>query len=47
MLLVGGAATLSDLVAALNSLGVPPRDLITIIESLQRAGALQAEVEVI
>jgi len=47
MLLVGGAATLSDLVAALNSLGVPPRDLITIIESLQRAGALQADVEVI
>ena len=47
MVLVGGAATLSDLVAALNSLGVPPRDLITIIESLQRSGALQAEVEVI
>jgi len=47
MVLVNGAATLSDLVAALNTLGVAPRDLITIIESLQRAGALQAELEVI
>jgi len=47
MVLVNGAATLSDLVAALNSLGVPPRDLIAIIESLQRAGALQAELVVL
>lgn len=42
-----GAATLSDLVAALNALGVAPRDLIAIIEALQRAGALQADVVVI
>jgi len=47
VVLVNGAATLSDLVAALNTLGVAPRDLITIIESLQRAGALQADLEVI
>jgi len=47
MVLINGAATLSDLVAGLNALGVSPRDLIAIIESLQRAGALQAELEVI
>ena len=45
--LINGAATLSDLVAGLNALGVSPRDLIAIIESLQRSGALQAELEVI
>jgi flagellar P-ring protein precursor FlgI len=47
MVLETGAATLSDLVAALNALGVAPRDLIAIIEALQRAGALQADVVVI
>jgi flagellar P-ring protein precursor FlgI len=47
MVLVQGAATLSDLVAALNTLGVPPRDLIAILEALEEAGALEAELVVI
>lgn len=37
-------ATLDDLVAALNALGVKPRDLIAIIQALKEAGALQAEL---
>lgn len=38
--------SLQDLVDGLNSLGVAPRDLITILQSLKAAGALQADVEV-
>ncbi len=39
------AATLSDLVQGLNSLGVGPRDMITILQNIKAAGALQAEIE--
>ncbi len=42
-----GGVPLADLVDGLNALGVSPRDLITIIQALKAAGALQAEVEVI
>lgn len=35
---------LSDLVEALNSLGVKPRDLIAILQALKAANALQAEL---
>jgi flagellar P-ring protein precursor FlgI len=38
--------TLRDLVASLNALGVGPRDMISILESIKAAGALQAELEV-
>lgn len=38
-------ATLRDLVAGLNSLGVGPRDLITILQTIKAAGALQADIE--
>jgi flagellar P-ring protein precursor FlgI len=38
------AATLDDLVKALNALGVKPRDLIAILQALKEAGALQAEL---
>ncbi|MDB5415764.1 MAG: flgI [Rubritepida sp.] len=41
-----GGITLADLVRGLNSLGVGPRDLITILQSIKAAGALQAELEV-
>jgi flagellar P-ring protein precursor FlgI len=40
------SVTLEDLVRGLNSLGVGPRDLITILQSIKAAGALQAELEV-
>lgn len=38
--------SLQDLVNGLNALGVTPRDLISILQALRAAGALQAEVEV-
>ena len=43
---IGGGATLQSLVAGLNTLGVAPRDLITILQAVKSAGALQAEIEV-
>lgn len=39
--------TLGDVVRALNALGVTPRDLISILQALKSAGALQAELEII
>jgi flagellar P-ring protein precursor FlgI len=39
-----GSVTLRDLVASLNALGVGPRDLISILQSIKAAGALQAEL---
>lgn len=37
--------TLQDLVTGLNRLGVPPRDVITILQAIKAAGALQAEID--
>jgi flagellar P-ring protein precursor FlgI len=37
--------TLQELVRGLNSLGVGPRDLISILQAIKAAGALQAELE--
>lgn len=39
--------TLSEIIRALNALGVTPRDLISILQALKAAGALRAEIEVI
>ena len=44
--LLEDGASLRSLVAGLNKLGVSPRDLITILQALRTAGALQAEIEV-
>lgn len=38
-------ASLRELVNGLNSLGVSPRDLITILQTIKAAGALQADIE--
>jgi flagellar P-ring protein FlgI len=46
MRIVGGGASLSDLVNGLNALGVSPRDMISILQAIRAAGALQAEIEV-
>jgi flagellar P-ring protein precursor FlgI len=43
---LSGGVTLAELVRGLNSLGVGPRDLITILQTIRAAGALQAELEV-
>ncbi len=40
-------ANISDLVKALNALGVTPRDLIAILQAIKAAGALQAELVII
>lgn len=37
--------SLNELVASLNQLGVWPRDIITILQNIKAAGALQAEIE--
>lgn len=37
--------TLQDLVTGLNRLGVAPRDMITILQAIKAAGALQADIE--
>ncbi|HSK38329.1 MAG TPA: flagellar basal body P-ring protein FlgI, partial [Arenibaculum sp.] len=39
--------SLQELVESLNALGIGPRDMITILQSIKAAGALQAEIEVI
>ena len=39
-------ASLASLVSGLNALGVTPRDMISILQSIKSAGALQAEIEV-
>ncbi|HSK10653.1 MAG TPA: flagellar basal body P-ring protein FlgI, partial [Vicinamibacterales bacterium] len=40
-------ATLEAVVRALNALGATPRDIIAILQALQVAGALQAEIVII
>jgi len=42
---VDGSITLGDLVKALNSVGVTPRDLVAVLTAAKAAGALQAELE--
>jgi flagellar P-ring protein precursor FlgI len=44
--LLTAAPTLRDLVASLNALGVGPRDLISILQAIKAAGALQADLEI-
>jgi len=44
--ILSAGVTLRDLVASLNALGVGPRDLISILQSIKAAGALQADLEV-
>jgi flagellar P-ring protein precursor FlgI len=46
MAVLSGAVTLQDLVDGLNAMGVGPRDMISIIQAIKAAGALQAEIEV-
>ena len=39
-------ATLADLVKGLNSLGVNPRDIISILQNIRAAGAMQARIKI-
>lgn len=42
--ILDSGVTLQDLVTGLNKLGVGPRDIITILQAIKAAGALQAEI---
>lgn len=44
---LGGSATVRALVDALNAVGATPTDIIAILQAIQAAGALYAEVEVL
>ncbi len=42
----GNGVSLQQLVDGLNALGIGPRDMISILQTIKAAGALQAEIEV-
>ena len=44
---LNNSITLQELVNGINALGVGPRDMITILQAVKAAGALQAEIEVL
>ena len=46
LVMVREGASLSSLVAGLNALGVTPRDMISILQTIKAAGALQADIQV-
>lgn len=46
LIMLKSGASLASLVKGLNALGVTPRDMISILQAINRAGALQADVEV-
>ncbi len=45
--LLPAGVSLQELVNGLNALGVSPRDMITILQTIKAAGALQAEIRVL
>ncbi|HWE75312.1 MAG TPA: flagellar basal body P-ring protein FlgI [Stellaceae bacterium] len=45
MAVVNSGVTLQELVNNLNALGVGPRDMISILQAIKAAGALQADIE--
>jgi flagellar P-ring protein precursor FlgI len=47
LVVIPKGVTIQDVVVALNALGVTPRDLITIIQTIKAAGALQADLKII
>ena len=46
-LVMKNGATVEELVRALTSIGSTPRDIISILQNLKTAGALEAELQVI
>ena len=43
---ISSGVSLQELVDGLNMLGIGPRDMISILQAIKAAGALQAEIEV-
>ncbi len=46
LVMLSSGVSLSTLVNGLNALGVTPRDMISILQAIKAAGALQADIEV-
>ncbi|HEY2658829.1 MAG TPA: flagellar basal body P-ring protein FlgI [Caulobacteraceae bacterium] len=46
LLVIKEGASLAALVSGLNALGVTPRDMISILQAIKAAGALQADIQV-
>ena len=46
LIVLNTGASLASLVSGLNALGVNPRDMISILQTIKAAGALQADIEV-
>jgi len=44
--LVGGGITIGQVIKGLNAIGASPRDMISILQTIKAAGALQAELEI-
>jgi len=47
LLAIEHGTSLGEVVRALNSIGVTPRDMVAIFQSIKASGALQAELEII
>ena len=47
LILINKGINISDVIAALNAIGVSPRDLIAILQAIKASGALQAELVII
>ena len=47
VVVVDESANVGDIVKAMNRIGVTPKDLITILESIKAAGALHGDLEVL
>ncbi len=47
LMVVSKGVTIQEVVKALNAIGVTPRDLITILQTIKAAGALQADLRLI
>ncbi|TCJ15534.1 flagellar basal body P-ring protein FlgI [Parasulfuritortus cantonensis] len=47
LIVMPAAATLGDVVKALNAVGATPQDLLAILQAMKASGALKAELEVI
>jgi flagellar P-ring protein precursor FlgI len=45
--LIEGGVTMRELVGSLNALGISARDIISVLQAIKAAGALQAELEVL
>ena len=46
LIVLNSGASLASLVAGLNALGVNPRDMISILQTIKASGALQADIQV-